>query len=139
MNIENYIHSTADCMGLGHWELVISWVSDDKMEVSPLDGETILAASCEPRVGMYIADIQLNENELEECSEHEISEIVVHELVHCYMAEQHHLCLHGLKIHMSEITFKAFMLSFSMAWERAIDAISRSWAGSLPPYARSSK
>lgn len=129
-----YVRQVGDLMGLRDWHFRTT-VTDDLHEggMENPDKDTFMAmASVLPVPGQHKAQIRFSSLFREDNDAETQREIVVHELVHCHLADMREFVRTGTLHHLAQATYDALSFGFDLAWEHTVDDISRAWAENLP-------
>lgn len=123
--IVEYIAELRDLMGLGHFTVTFqAYPPAEQDEVST-------AAQIQIPDGKRDATIQVDPDFVDEPPE-EQRETLVHELVHCHLADMGNMVYEDLKHPLGITAHAIFNDGFTRALEHATDAIAKAWAAQLP-------
>lgn len=129
--IGNYVRHIGNEMGLRDWHFDIVFPGKLPASVLNEDDEFAGVASCTSVPGQKRATIAFVEN-FQHLPDEAIREVVVHELLHCHLAQMYEWGRHATLEHLSQSAYNVFMFGFATAWETAIDGMARPWAESMP-------
>lgn len=127
------MRAIADEMGLQEWRfeiLIKSEIKPGGMKAHDDDGLHGVGG-CSPVTGQHQAEITFIP-EFRDMPRDKVREIVVHELCHCLLFDMREFMRTGTLEHLAQATYDALMFGFDMAWEHAVDSISRAWAEKMP-------
>lgn len=133
--LQRYVRSVADELGLQHWHLEVE-VTDEHPPADTLisdaeEDDWPAAATCDPIPGMHRATLRFSTGFREESPEDQ-RETVVHELIHCHLADLYEFGRKGMSDLVHQSVYDMFMYGFSLAWEHAVDGMARAWSPKLP-------
>lgn len=132
--LARYIRRLADDMGLKDWRFDVR-VTDDHPKndsiVEEDDKRFAIDATCEPIIGQRKATITIG-TDVKEIEVEVIRHTIVHELVHCHMADFYEHGRKGILDLVHQTVYDAWMYGFSLTWEHTVDAIAVAWSEKLP-------
>lgn len=120
MKLDQYVRKVADAMGLRDWRLDVKGEPPE-----------YAYAQCRPTDGQRHAELRFG-SDFEALEPERRRAIVVHELVHCHIAQLQWQVEKDLERHLGPSTDRVFFDSFRRNVEYAVDAIAEALAPHLP-------
>jgi len=130
--LRDYVRWVADAMGLRDWLLDVVVAEEVPEGGLPHSEEFRGVAAATPVPGQRRAGVHFTHGFRTDHSAQSQRAIVVHELVHCHLADMREFVRSCACDLLAQQTYDVLSFGFDLAWEHATDAIACAWAEKMP-------